>query len=105
MFDVRFHETAMGRSQPRDFLGELPRKDRMLVAADIEALRVHGLTAPISTRIIEGEQNRGLVEIRTGNFRTFYCMKRGIVWILHVCKKEHQRRGIETATARMKGLS
>jgi mRNA-degrading endonuclease RelE of RelBE toxin-antitoxin system len=104
VFEVRFYTTAAGRSQPRSFLEELPSRDRMLIAADIEALRVHGLNAPISTRTIKGKQNRGLAEIRTGNFRTFYCMKRGIVWLLHICKKEHQERGIEAARARMETL-
>ena len=60
---------------------------------------------PISTRTIKGRNNRGLAEIRTANYRTIYCLKRGIVWVLHICKKEHQAQGIETARARMEALS
>ena len=103
--ELRFYETAAGRSQPNDFVGSLPEKDRALVLGDIAALAAHGIHAPISTRTIKGKNNRGLAEIRTGNYRTIYCLKRGIVWVLHICKKEHQAQGIEIAHARMEALS
>jgi hypothetical protein len=104
MFEVRFYETAAGRSQPRDFVAALRGNDRALVMGDILLLGTQGIRATISTRTIKGKQNRGLAEIRTGNFRTFYCMKRGIIFILHICKKEHQKQGIEAARERMKVL-
>lgn len=104
MFDVRFYATDAGRSQPTEFLDSLPPRDRAQIVADIMAFRDHGLQAPISMRPIKGRPNRGLFEIRTGGFRTLFCQKGGVVWILHVCKKQDQDAGIEAARARMKRL-
>lgn len=104
MFEVRLYETAAGRCPPRDFLDDLPVKDRALVLADIVALGAHGVNAPLSTRTIKGRPNRGMAEIRTGNYRTFYCLRRGVLWVLHICKKEHQAQGIEAARRRMETL-
>lgn len=104
VFEVRFYATDAGRSPPTDFLGALQVRDRAQVVADVMALRDHGLQAPISMKSIKGKPNRGLFEIRTGGFRTFFCQKGGVVWILHVCKKQDQDAGIEAARARMKRL-
>jgi len=68
------------------------------------AFRDHGLQAPISMKPIKGPQNRGMFEIRTGGFRTFFCQRSGVVWILHVCKKQDQDAGIAAARGRMKKL-
>jgi putative component of toxin-antitoxin plasmid stabilization module len=51
---------------------------------------------------IRGPQNRGLLEIRTGGYRTFYCVVGGVMWLLHGCKKQDQDAGIEVARERMK---
>ncbi|MFT3913407.1 MAG: type II toxin-antitoxin system RelE/ParE family toxin [Anaeromyxobacteraceae bacterium] len=104
MFEVRFYSTEAARSQPTDFLGSLPARDRAQVVADIAALRDHGLQAPISMKPIKGRQNRGMFEIRTGGFRTLFCQRSGVVWILHICRKQDQDAGIEAASARMKRL-
>lgn len=103
MFEVRFYATDAGRSQATEFLDSLPARDRAQVVADIMAFRHHGLQAPISMKAIKGRPNR-LFEIRTGGFRTLFCQKGGVVWILHVCKKQDQDAGIEAARARMKKL-
>ena len=105
MFEIRFFATGAGRSQAIEFLDSLPVRDRAQIVADITALRDHGLQAPISMRSIKGKPNRGLFEIRTGGFRTLFCQKAGVVWVLHVCKKQDQDAGIEAARARMKKLS
>jgi len=55
-------------------------------------------------RAIKGRQNRGMFEIRTGGFRTFFCQRGGVAWILHVCKKRDQDAGIDAARGRMKKL-
>ncbi len=102
MFAVRFFATGAGRSQPTDFLDGLPARDRAQIVADILAFREHGLQAPISMKPIKGRANRGLFEIRTGGFRTLFMQKGGVVWVLHVCKKQDQAAGIEAARARMK---
>jgi phage-related protein len=104
VFEVRFYASDAGRSQPTEFLRTLPSRDRAQIVADITALRDHGLQAPISMKPIKGRPNRGLFEIRTGGFRTLFCQKGGVVWILHVCKKQDQDAGIEAARARMKKL-
>ncbi|MGC3997508.1 MAG: type II toxin-antitoxin system RelE/ParE family toxin [Anaeromyxobacter sp.] len=104
MFEVRFYTTHAGRSQPTEFLDELLGRDRAQVVADIMAFRDHGLQAPISMKPIRGQQNRGMFEIRTGGFRTFFCQKSGVVWVLHVCKKQDQDAGIAAARGRMKKL-
>jgi hypothetical protein len=33
-----------------------------------------------------------------------FCQKGGVVWVLHVCRKQDQDAGIEAARARMKKL-
>ncbi len=104
MFEVRFYESEAGRSQPTELLDSLAARDRAQIVGDITALRDHGLQAPISMKPIKGRPNRGLFEIRTGGFRTLFCLKGGVVWILHVCKKQNQEAGIEAARARMKKL-
>ena len=104
VFEVRFYATDAGRSQPTEFLDSLPARDRAQIVADVMAFRDHGLQAPISMKPIKGRPNRGLFEIRTGGFRTLFCQKGGVVWILHVCKKQDQDAGIESARARMKKL-
>ena len=104
VFEVRFYATDAGRSQPVEFLDSLPVRDRAQIVADVAALKDYGLQAPISMKSIKGRPNRGLFEIRTGGFRTFFCQKSGILWILHVCKKQDQDAGIDAACARMKKL-
>lgn len=104
MFEVRLYATGAGRSQPVDFLASLPARDRAQVVADIQALRDHGIQAPISMKPIKGRSNRGMFEIRTGGFRTLLTWKAGVIWILHVCRKQDQEAGIDAARARMKKL-
>jgi hypothetical protein len=104
VFDVRFFATGAGRSQPTEFLEDSPARDRAQIVADIAALRDHGLQAPISMKPIKGRPNRGLFEIRTGGFRTLFCQRAGVVWILHVCKKQEQDAGIAAARGRMAKL-
>jgi hypothetical protein len=60
--------------------------------------------AVIRSRSNSPRSNRGLLEIRTGGFRTLFCQKGGVIWILHICKKEDQGAGIEAARARMMKL-
>ncbi len=97
---VRFFETSTGRSQVRDFLDALPPADRACIAADIARVAEMGWGAPVSVKSIAGK--RGLREIRTRGFRTFFCTGPGtVMWLLHACRKQDQRHGIEVAAARM----
>lgn len=43
-----------------------------------------------------------MFEIRTGGYRTFFVVDRDAMWILHCCKKDDQRRGIDVADDRMR---
>lgn len=102
MLDVRLFETAAGRRPVQGFLDELPVRHRALVMGDVALVALHGRNAPVSVKAIKGPQNRGLLEIRTGGYRTFYCVEGGVMWLLHGCKKQDQDAGIEVARERMK---
>ena len=84
------------------FFDGLPASFRALVLGDIVLVAEHGRQAPVSVKAIKGPQNRGLLEIRAGGYRTFYCVVDGVMWILHGCKKQDQVAGIEVARERMK---
>ena len=100
---IRFFETPAGRSQPMGFLASLPAADRASILADILGVAEHGRNAPVSVKAIKGV--RGLLEIRTRGFRTFYAARSGTtLWVLHACRKQDQWHGIEVATARLKRL-
>src|SRR5574341_437963 len=100
--DVRMFETPAGRQPMREFLDGLPAHDRACVMGDVELVARHGRTAPVSVKAIKGAKNRGMFEIRTGGYRTFYCMEAGVMWLLHGCKKQDQIAGIDVARERMK---
>jgi Phage derived protein Gp49-like (DUF891) len=97
---VTYYETDAGRSQAIDFLGALPAGQRAEIVADVEAFRLGGWAAPISCRWIKG--HHPLIEIRTGGFRTYCVVRRSVVWVLHVGRKQNQQRDIATAAIRMK---
>jgi hypothetical protein len=104
VLDVRMFETSAGRCPVQGFLDGLPASFRALVLADIALVAEHGRHAPVSVKAIKGPQNRGLLEIRTGGYRTFYCVVGGVTWLLHGCKKQDQAAGIEVARERMRKL-
>jgi len=95
-------ETPAGRRPVQDFFDGLPAGIRPLVLGDVALVVEHGRQAPVSVKAIKGPQNRGLLEIRTGGYRTFYCVAGGAMWLLHGCKKQDQDAGIEVARQRMK---
>ncbi len=95
-------ETPAGRCPVQEFLDGLPGDARAQVLGDVALVALHGRMAPVSVKAIKGPKNRGLLEIRTGGFRTFYCVASGVLWLLHGCKKQDQAAGIEAARDRMK---
>ena len=95
-------ETQAGRRPVQDFFDGLPANFRALVLGDVALVAEHGRQAPVSVKAIKGPRNRGLLEIRTGGYRTFYCVAGGVMWLLHGCKKQDQDAGIEVARQRMK---
>lgn len=68
--------------------------------ADVLRVAEMGRAAPVSVKAITGRP--GLLEIRTRGFRTFFTLGPGAVrWVLHACRKQDQRHGIELAVERM----
>lgn len=95
-------ETPAGRQPMRDFLDGLPAHARAYIMGDVDLVARYGREAPVSVKAIRGTENRGMFEIRTGGYRTFYCLREGVMWVLHGCKKQDQAAGIAVARERMK---
>lgn len=92
MLDVRLFETAAGRRPVQAFLDELPGRYRALVMGDVALVALHGRNAPVSVKAIKGPQNRGLREIRTGGYRTLYCVEGGIMWLSTAARSRTRMR-------------
>jgi hypothetical protein len=99
---VGYYETAAGRSQPRDFIDALSEPYRGAIRADIHVVAEHGRDAPASMKPIKGHSP--LWEIRTLDYRTFYYFEGDMLVVLHVCKKQDQKRGIKIAARRLREL-
>ena len=78
MLELRYQETAAGRSEPADYISRLPERMRAHVLADIEAYR------------------------RVGSQRIYCVVQVNVLWVLQVGPKAHQSRDIAKATVRMK---
>ncbi len=72
------------------------------MAGDVRLVAAHGRMAPVSVKTIKGPKNKGLLEIRTGGYRTFFYLASGVLWLLHGCKKQDEDAGIAVARERMK---
>lgn len=96
---VSYYTSESGRSQPADFLRELAVRFRIAIMSDLEALRLHGDKAPVQTRTIKGA--RPMFEIKTDQYRTLCVRTTEEIVVLHICKKQDQKRGIEVARKRM----
>jgi len=94
-------ETPAGRRPVENFFDGIPASFRALVLGDVALVAEHGRQAPVSVKAINGPHNRGLFEIRTGGYRTFYYVVGGVMWILHGCKKQDQAAEIEVARERI----
>jgi hypothetical protein len=101
---VVFFRTPAGRSQPLEFLDGLPKKDRAAILEDLWRVAERGREAPASVKPIKGGGARGLLEVRTKGFRSFWCVYRGELCVLHVCRKGDQPAGIVAARSRMATL-
>ncbi len=96
---VRWFATDKGRCPARAFIDSLEVKFQAAILADLAAIELHGDDAPVSRKTIKG--HRPMVEIRTGQYRTFYVMKGGDLWVLGACKKQDQEQEIENCDRRM----
>jgi hypothetical protein len=81
-------------------LEKIPAGIRAAMVSDIERVAEYGFKSPVSIKSIKGHSP--LIEIRTRGYRTFFVVDRNEMWILHCCKKDDQRRGIELASERMR---
>lgn len=101
---VEFFTTAAGRRPAQEFLDSLEDADRAYIVADIVTFATRGgFKAPVSAKPIKG--HKPMIELRTGGLRSLFAIVEGrTMWILHVCKKQDQVRGIVVAAARMKEL-
>lgn len=100
VMEIEFYATPSGRSPALDFLRALPERERAAIMSDLQAITVDGDRAPVSRRTIKG--HAPMWELKTWGFRAFCIGHRGTLWVLHVCKKQDQRHGIELAAKRMK---
>lgn len=95
-----FRLEGQDASPVEDSLDDVPARFRAAILSDVERVAEYGFKAPVSVRSIKGHSP--LCEIRTGGYRTFFVVDRNEMWILHCCKKDDQRRGIELAEDRMR---
>jgi len=100
VLELKYYETAAGRSEPAEYISRLPERMRAHVLADIEAYRLYGAKAPISWKPISG--SRPMMEIRVGSQRIYCVVQVNVLWVLQVGPKAHQSRDIAKATVRMK---
>ena len=84
------------------FISSLEARHRARILADIELISRLGFRAPVSVRTITGHSP--MWEVKNGDYRTFFFIDDGVMWILHACKKQDQRHGITAAAERMKAL-
>jgi len=99
VLELRYYQTAAGRSEPADHISGLPARVRAQILADLEAFRIYGNDAPISLKRISGYAP--LFEIRVGAQRVFCVVHRQAVWVLQAGAKDRQRMDIEKAAKRM----
>jgi phage-related protein len=102
---VRMYESPSGRTPVREFLDGLPAHSRAAIMSDVQLVATHGRMAPVSVKPIKGPRNRGLYEIRTSGYRTFYCVVAEVMWLLHACRKQDQAAGIDVARERMRRVA
>lgn len=69
---IHYYETPAGRRPAKDFIDELPTRQRAQVLADLEAVERYGLLAPVSKKAIRGRDNKGMYEFRIGPDRIYY---------------------------------
>jgi phage-related protein len=104
--NVFYYRTSSGREPVREYVNDLPRADRIIIAGDLELIREYGIVAaPVVTRKLLEK----LWEIKTGTRhqqRIFYCVMTGdALVLLHACKKQKegaQRGDVDLAFKRMK---
>ncbi len=102
---IHYYETRSGRRPAKDFIDELPTRQRAQVLADLEAVERYGLLAPVSRRAIRGRDNKGMYEFRIGPHRIYYTtLVAETMVLLGGSKKDDQDREIRACAQRMKEL-
>jgi phage-related protein len=85
---IKYYRSLRGDEPVRDYIAELPQRDRDRWDEALTLLGLFGLDAPLSLRQLEGK----LWEIRLGRHRVAYVMITGPEMVLlHAFKKQGQR--------------
>ncbi len=102
---IHYYETRSGRRPAKDFIDELPTRQRAQVLADLEAVERYGLLAPVSKKALRGRDNKGMYEFRIGPHRIYYTtLDAETMVLLGGSKKGDQDREIRACAQRMKDL-
>jgi phage-related protein len=97
---IRYFAFEGSASPVVEAIEALDERYRAAILTDIERVAEYAFKAPVSMGSIKGHSP--LMEIKNGGYRTFFVVDRNELWVLHCCKKQDQRRGIEIASERMK---
>jgi hypothetical protein len=100
--DIRYFIAGSGRNPTLEFIVDLPADLAAEVQADIAEVGEHPEDPAVVWRWITGASP--MREIKTRDYRTFFFIEAGIVWVINCCKKQDQEHAIEVARERMKEL-
>lgn len=100
---VVYYETARGDHPVKDYIEDLPDRERAKVVALVDYLSEKVVLHEPQAKKLSGYP--GLCELRPGSHRVFYCYHEGKVVLLHAFRKKSNKtpiRELETAFYRMK---
>lgn len=100
--DIRYFASGSGRNPTLEFILGLPTDIAAEIQADIAEVGEHPDDPAVVWRWITGATP--MREVKTRDYRTFFFVEAGTVWIINCCKKQDQDHAIEVAAARMKVL-
>jgi len=79
-------QTSGGKDIIKDYLNDLPNKDRAKGYLILQEVEENGL-GKVSTRHLRGD----IWEIKFGNNRSLYASEGNELWILYICKKQKNK--------------
>lgn len=80
-------------------LEDIPEPFRAALVEDIEAIAERESWSGVSVKAITGHSP--MAEVRTDQYRAFFVVNHRVLWVLHACKKQDQKRAIKLAAERM----
>lgn len=100
--DIRYFTLGSGRNPTLELIRGLPRDLAAEIQADLAEVGEHPDDPAVAWRWITGVSP--MREIKTRDYRTFFFVEAGTVWIINCCKKQDQDHAIQVAAERMKSL-